>query len=147
MEMTKEEIDLKNKCGLDNFTLHYISHALWTYNAVTEGNFTLKQLSPYVIKLSKIDCEKFQNDNKNILDSFYDIVKDSIIKEDAIERCGFDFWMTRNDFGLGYLEMFSYLKENMDEMDEMREALYDSAIKYGKAPLFLGRNSKIIYIG
>ena len=98
--------------NLDAFTRHYIVTALWssTDNTNPQGgdpldaNYSLEDFAPEALLRIVADCQKFQSENSRLIERAY---QES--NQDA-EKCGHDFWLTRNHHGAGFWDG-DYTKE------------------------------------
>lgn len=89
-------MDLK----VNNFINGYIACMLWSTSGQTPDGEELEDLTEYplsqdAIDSIKADCEKFVNNNKDLLSEVYSRPTD-------YQNAGHDFWLTRNGHGAGF---------------------------------------------
>lgn len=116
---------------MDKFTEGYIECALW---ASTDDNDepldrNASELSSDAREAMAKDCQKFQADNRALLDEAID----DYHRPD--EYLGHDFWLTRNRHGTGFWD------RGFNEV--LSKALTDAAHKCGEASLFIDDNGAI----
>lgn len=89
---------------LDKFTKAYITAALWSSTDNAEDpleDYSITDLAPETFDHIKMECEKFQSDNADLLSEAYDLYTHSS-EWTHQEQAGHDFWLTRNGHGAGF---------------------------------------------
>ena len=112
-----------NGTQVDTFTWHYLTAMFWT----EEHNEELTGKTVFDIhadSLAKIidDCQKFQDQGKNLLLTMYD------------EQAGADFWFTRNRHGVGFWD------RGLGEIGDKLTAL---AHTFGESNVYLGDDNMV----
>jgi hypothetical protein len=111
---------------MDKFTLAYIEAALWSSHDDNDNyfdeNYTLEDISEETLNQIINDCQKFQNDNKTLLEGL------------DLELCGHDFLLTRNHHGAGFWDR---------GLGKLGDRLTEESEKYKEIDLYIGDNNKI----
>jgi len=92
--------------SLKDFTDAYIEAALFASNDEStdsggyplDKNYEPSDIDAETLAAMKRDCEKFYADNEPIWSGAF------LGRGDEDEQAGYDFWMTRNDHGVGFWE-------------------------------------------
>jgi hypothetical protein len=94
---------MTKKIHIDDFASGYLEAALW---AETDGDaplddmYTINDISEETLDEMVVDCQKFQEENKELLRQAYSLyAKNDWTHE---EQAGHDFWLTRNGHGCGF---------------------------------------------
>lgn len=136
---------------MDNFTSAYIEAAFWTseapgvsteeWQATNEhdegsipGDVGLSDLAPEALEMIIKDCEAFQHDNSEMLNTAYDTEGYGYT-----DQSGHDFWLTRNGHGAGFWD-----RPAID--GPIGKALSDAARKCGSRDLYLGDDGQVYYL-
>ena len=130
--MTDTMADTNSSTALDEFTLAYITCALWsTSDGSDEGggvplddNFCVHDLHPDALAVIAEDCRLFQKENEE------DIVSAICIRKNHynLAMAGHDFWLTRNGHGVGFWD-----RGIGDEGDRLSAA----SVAFGEALLYV----------
>ncbi len=120
---------------MDAFTTAYIEAALWSStddnDEYLDQNYGIKDIAQVTLVRMIADCQRFQNENGNLLNKENCLYKRCPLGEYA----GHDFWLTRNHHGSGYWDG--------DWAEEAGQALTDAANKYGEVTLYVGDDGLI----
>lgn len=116
-----------SKHPLDDFTVAYITAALWT-STDDEGwplydTYDRSAIAPPTIARMVQDCLNFQEENAADIAQY---------KHPA--RAGHDFWLTRNHHGAGFW---------CRDLGDVGERLTDAAHSYGEFTLTVDDNGEI----
>lgn len=124
--ITKE---LKN---LDNFTVAYLTAALWTStdedDTPLDSKFSLKNIDVDNLLQVKNDCVEFQSNNRSLLDKSYKTLNYTDTS------AGHDFWLTRNGHGAGYWDR---------GLENIGEQLTKAAKDLKESDLYVGDDGKL----
>lgn len=97
-----------------------------------DKNYSAADLAPETVEKIRKDCERFQNENADVLSGADYDCRDYCNEEMA----GHDFWLTRNGHGAGFWDR--------DVLDEsVRDALTKASKKFGEANLYAGDDGKL----
>ncbi|MFQ5339957.1 MAG: hypothetical protein ACE5F6_00265 [Anaerolineae bacterium] len=115
--------------NLDDLTRGYIRAALWSTNDESDEsgglpldeNYGPEDLTVEALDKMIQDCEKFQQDNAELLAQAGDPA-----------RNGHDFWLTRNGHGTEFWDREEY-------PEAVGEGLSDAARRYGEVDLYVSR--------
>ncbi len=126
--------------GMDQFTRGYIETALWSSNDESDpsggqpldANYDIRDLAPSCLQAMTQDCEKFQNENRELLDAAW-----NTDGQDAF-RQGHDFWLNRNGHGAGYWD---------GDYPTTGDALSDAAHAAGEVDIYVGDDDLIYQMG
>lgn len=146
--------------SLDDFTRQYIETALWSSNDEStpsggeplDKNYGVDDVDDKSLYKMIADCEKFQVDNKSMLDEAYngpkctcnvDGAPASHEKTCAVKRfrhyndenAGHDFWLTRNRLGAGFWDG--------DLPKKVGDALTLASHVFKEISLYIGDDGKI----
>src|SRR5271157_470145 len=124
----------------DQFTRGYIETALWSTNDESDPsggvpldeNYDIRDLSPSALQAMTQDCEKFQNENRELLDAAWN--QDG---QDAF-RQGHDFWLTRCGHGAGYWD---------GDYPTSGDGLTEASKSFGDVDLYVGDDDLIYQMG
>jgi len=116
----------------------YTETALWSSNDESDDsggdpmdyNYGTEDFAPETVKVLVEDCEKFQADNKGLLERAYELTGNSEA------RAGHDFWLTRNGHGAGFWD---------GDWGEFGDELTEAAKKFRNIDLYIGDDG-LIYI-
>ena len=113
--------------SLDTFTEAYIECALWSSTdddgKPLDDNYGIEDLSPECLAEAAADCKAFQQDNAS-----------DLAQAGTAERCGHDFWLTRNGHGAGFWDRC---------LGEVGERLTKASKAYGSVDLYAGDDGLI----
>lgn len=112
---------------LGEFEKAYLVAALWTQEDYI-GHKTIHDFSDEALAHLVSVCEKFQNDNKELLEQFYE----NKSKEDA----GHNFWMNQNRHGSGFWDETGISKE-------LGAALSEACHKFPEQDIELGDDGQV----
>jgi hypothetical protein len=139
---------------LDTFTRHYIIAALWStmddYEEYFYNGCTIDDISEECLAIMKADCEKFQQDNKELLAQAYECYKAAgsagyHYDNGTPEACAaHDFWLTRNRHGAGFWDRreLQYSAEDQSYIS-IGEMLTEASHKFREVEVFVGSDGKI----
>lgn len=110
--------------ALDAFTRHYLIAAIWA-DAPDGSHVTRDDLHPTAIQQAWEDCQRFQRQNADLLNSAYIQYdeKGMSYHPDAgsAQACaGHDFWLTRNHHGAGFWD------RGLDTGEALTSAAHDT---------------------
>jgi hypothetical protein len=116
--------------GFDKFTTAYLVAALWSTNdeSTPQGgepldtNYGIHDIAPDTIGQALKDCQKFQKDNKALLENL------------DLSQCGHDFWLTRNGHGAGFWDR---------DLGEVGEKLTEACKQFPEVSLYVGDDKQI----
>lgn len=129
---------------LDDFTLGYLTCALWSSHddredadgEMLDANFTIEDFAPETLRQAIADCEKFQRENAALLESAFNSPDYRRVNDSTPEQtAGHDFWLTRNGHGAGFWDG-DYPKQHGEQLTTASEA-------YGDVDLYVGEDGKI----
>jgi hypothetical protein len=86
--------------GLDAFTRGYFTAMEWLI-ADEDQEKTIRGIHSVTFKQGKADCDKFQEENEDLLEKYYETYEPSH-GYDVGECAGHDFWLTRGHHGAGF---------------------------------------------
>lgn len=98
-----------------------------------DREFDLSDLAPASLEAMVRDCEAFQTDNAELLDSWYSDCGESA------DRAGHDFWLTRNRHGAGFWDRWN----GGTPQRKIGEELTKLAHAYGSCDLYAGDDGKV----
>ena len=128
----KKRLAVLDPYSVDNFTRSYIGTALWstrdgdTYEDL-DDNYDLEDLADETIITIVEDCANFQIENEKLIEQC----------DQDEEKCGQDFWLTRNGHGAGFWDG--------DYGDELGDELTKQSEKYGELDLYPGDDGKLYF--
>jgi hypothetical protein len=119
--------------NLDRFTSAYLECALWSTSdeSTPQGgepfdrNYAIADFAAEALTQAVADCEKFQRENEDDIGGLQD-------------RAGYDFWLTRNKHGAGYLD-------GDWQPQEVGDRLTEAAHRFGEVYLYVGDNGKLYF--
>lgn len=126
----KETRKVTNFSDLDDFTVGYITCALWSstndlydensekYSECLDDQYTREDINYETIKEMVMDCKNFQDNNVDLLKQYYE--------EFEYEYAGHDFWLTRNGHEVGFWDR---------GLGEVGEKLTEACKLYGSVSL------------
>ena len=126
---------------LTPFVQGYVVAALWSSTVDDQGtpmdqDYTSDDLAPEALQEMLDDCNKFQEDNKELLAQWRMWFGD--------DRAGHDFWLTRNHHGAGFWDRhMEVLPASRDVVKELGEKLTEACGKCGERNLYIGDDGKI----
>lgn len=113
--------------GLDDFTKAYIEALMWSASEDDEGHnlddLAFGAIAEETVEQMRADCEKFQQENDDLLQAAYSQEK---VAYDA-EHAGHDFALTRNGHGAGFWDR---------GLGDVGDKLTDAAEAFGEYYLF-----------
>ena len=131
---------------IDPFLFAYIICALWSTNDESDEaggepldkNYSIENLSADALKQMKSDCDKFQQENAELLSKA--IYPQHTFDEGTytdLEMAGHDFWLTRNGHGSNFLD---------SDLGGVERDLYEAASKYKEVNLYVEDDDQIYMI-
>ena len=126
---------------LDQFTIGYITAALWssTDNSNEQGgepldkNYDISDLSDDCLKQIIEDCKAFQETNADLLNQYRNEISTNGQFSES-EYAGHDFWLTRNGHGCGFWDR---------GLGQLGKELTEMSKPYGSCHLYVGDDRKI----
>lgn len=110
----------------------YITAALWTgadnNDDPLDTNYGVESIAPATLEKMKADCEKFCDDNLQVLTELDDKGSHSF------ELSGHDFWLTRNGHGAGFWDR---------GLGVAGDTLSTAASEFGEFTLYIGDDNLI----
>lgn len=126
------------KTQIDDFTKGYITCALWSETDENEecldAVYSIEDITEESIQLIIAECKTFQDENKALLNQYYDLYKHWEYTSE--EMAGHDYWLTRNGHGTGFWDR---------GLGELGEAL-TKACQYQARHLFINEDEKLDYV-
>ena len=101
----------------ESFFLQYLETAAWAESS-NEDDFESHEFSKEALAIMRADCDAFYDDNQEAIDRY------------DYERCGHDFWLTRNGHGAGFWDG-DYPKEDGDKLTEASKAFGETWLTIG----------------
>lgn len=96
-----------------------------------DKNYSAADLAPETVEKMRKDCERFQNENADVLSR----AEYGNGEYSDLEMAGYDFWLTRNGHGCGFWDG--------DLPEDVGNALTAAAKKFGTADLYAGDDGKL----
>ncbi len=123
---------------LDSFTKQYIATALWSStddaDEPLDRNYSESDLAPTALEQIIADCAKFQAENEHLFTDENNLHRGPDC-DDATERAGHDFWLTRNGHGVGFWD------GGWEEPAATQ--LTNAAHAFGECDLYVGDDGKL----
>lgn len=120
---------------LNKFIAGYISCAVWSSTDANgqplDDRFTAADLTSKAQRSCTADCRKFVTEQWEALQQ-----AQALSPAMDAERCGHNFWLTRNRHGSGFWD---------EGLGNTGKTLTDAAHAYGEAHLFVNKNKLGIY--
>lgn len=123
-----------NISNLDKFTIAYLAAALWS-STDDNGNpldnvYGINDFPQATLDRAIADCEKFQAENG--------IPVYAHPEYDDAEMAGHDFWLTRNNHGVGFWDR--------DQLSEADQTKYTKAAHdFGTCDLYTGDDKQLYF--
>jgi hypothetical protein len=119
----------------------YVEAALWSSSDESrpDGGDPLDQnhvpadLAPETREKMRVDCQKFQAENEDLLNLLYAEMPVKAWLGEA--QAGHDFWLSRNGHGAGFFDR--------EASKEVCNALQEKAQAYGNFDLYIGDDGQI----
>jgi len=125
---------------MDAFTEAYLEAALWSStddnDEPLDSNYTVENIDVDSLKGMIEDCERFEVENKDDLEEFYDALP--VREWSGEEQAGHDFWLTRNGHGAGFWDR---------DVGDVGERLTDAAHAFGESSLYVGDDGRLHKFG
>lgn len=96
-----------------------------------DKNYSAADLAPETVDKMRKDCERFQNENADVLAR----AEYGHPRHNDLEMAGHDFWLTRNGHGAGFWDG--------DLPEDVGNALTTASKKFGTADLYAGDDGKL----
>jgi hypothetical protein len=127
---------------LDDFTLGYITAALWSSmdEATEQGgepldtNYSREDIAPETMAKMQADCARFQSENAGLITD-ENRIHASREGSSTDAMAGHDFWLTRNHHGAGFWDG--------DWAKVVGEKLTTAAHAFGEVDLYIGDDGLI----
>ncbi len=125
--------------GLDEFTRGYIEAAFFTYEDCEPGDpaaATFADISPNSLAAIRQECAEFQRKYAKAIEA---ATADD--RQYDTERCGNDFWYTRNGHGVGFWDRRAITIRQQRGLDVLDKA----SRRYGEVYLYRGDDGLIYF--
>jgi len=114
--------------NLDQFTLAYVTCALWSStgddNTPLDRDYSITDIAPSELARIIADCAEFQQAHEALL-----------MQAGTPSQNGHDYWLTRNHHGAGFWDR-GYSKE-------LGQALTDASHAAGERDLYIGDDGQV----